>query len=178
MIFSNLKWRSIYLIAGIGTFLFVYYLGATYQMTFEDAKSVSQQLGTKNKNLDQNSIFINNIKPAFGMFVPGFGVGLGIYSAYSTGLAFSAAAALSPLLRGISPLVVFTAPFAIMELFSYGLAMSRSGLLVYQLLKRRNLWRDYALRTAIEIGIVTVLLLIGSVVEWQVIQQRQHLANR
>lgn len=162
------------MVAGIAAFLLLYYTGATSEMSLSDARTVLQQLSTKNKQLDQNAIFLNNIKPALGMFVPAFGVGLGIYAAYSTGLAFSAAAALSPLLKGISPLAVFSAPFAAMELFSYGLAISRSGLLVYQLLKKRPLWKDYAVRTAIEIGIVAVLLLIGSVLEWQTLLHRLH----
>jgi len=62
-----------------------------------------------------------------------------------------------------------------MEVFSYGLAMSRSGMLVYQLIKRRSLWRGYAVHTAIEIAIVVAILLIGLIIEWQNLQQHKQI---
>ena len=177
--FHHMKWRLVYLAAGIATFLFVYFSGASFHMSSQEARDVLQQIGTKNRQLDQLSIFLNNVKPALGMFIPAFGVGLGIYSAFSTGMVFNAAAIIYPALKGVSPLTAFLTPFAVMEVFSYGLAMSRSGMLVYLLIKRRSYWRQYAVHTAIEIAIVVVILLIGSVVEWQNIQhQHQQQSNR
>ena len=57
-----------------------------------------------------------------------------------------------------------------MEVFAYGLAMSRSGMLIHQLAKKKP-WREYAIHTIIEIGIVVVVLFAGAVIEWQLIQQ-------
>lgn len=113
------------------------------------------------------------------MFVPGFGVVLCFYSSYSIGLVINAASQMYPLLKGTSPLSSFAAPYAVLEVFSYGLAMSRSGILVYQLIKIKSIWKQFAIHTAIEIGIVVLILYIGSIIEWQFIQQQhqhqQHL---
>ena len=59
-------------------------------------------------------------------------MGLAFYSSYSTALVFDAASQLYPLLKGMSPLSSFASPYAVLEVFSYGLAMSRSGILVYK----------------------------------------------
>jgi hypothetical protein len=106
------------------------------------------------------------------MFVPGLGAGLGLYSSNSTGLVFNAAAQQSPSLKGVSPMSSFVTPYADLELFSYGLAMSRRGILVYQLFKNRSKWRQFALHTTVEIAIVALVLYIGSILEWQIIQQQ------
>jgi hypothetical protein len=171
--FPTIPWRIAYLAAAIGSFLLAFYIGAIIPMSSQDAKSLLQQISTKNRQIDQTMIFVNNIKPALGMFVPGFGVGLGFYASYSTGLVFDAASQLYPLLKGTSPLASFAAPYAILEVFSYGLAMSRSGILVCLLIRKRSTWRQFALQTAIEIGIVALVLYIGSIIEWQTIQQQQ-----
>jgi hypothetical protein len=134
--FPTIQWRIIYLAAATGSFLLAFYIGVITPMSPQDAKSVLQQISIKNKHIDQRMIFGNNIKVALGMFVPRFGVGLAFYSSYSTGLAFDAASQLYPLLKGMSPLSSFAAPYAVLEVFSYGLAMSRSGILVYQLIKK------------------------------------------
>jgi len=162
----------------MATFVIVYYPGATFHMSSQDAGNVLQQITTKNRQLDETAIFVNNVKPALGMFIPAFGVGLGMYSAFSTGMVFNAAATIYPSLKGVSPLAAFVTPFAVMEVFSYGLAMSRSGILVYQLVKKRSSWREYAVHTAIEIAIVVLVLLIGSTIEWQNLQQHQQQLHR
>jgi hypothetical protein len=56
-----------------------------------------------------------------------------------------------------------------MEVLAYGLAMSRSGMLIYQLSKKKP-WREYAVHTLIEIGIVVIVLFAGAIIEWQLIQ--------
>ncbi len=43
---------------------------------------------TKVKGISQYGIFANNFKVALGMFIPGFGVALGGFLAFSTGLAY------------------------------------------------------------------------------------------
>ena len=67
-------------------------------------------------------------------------------------------------------------PFALLEIFAYAIGMSRSGMLVYYLIRKRKTlkqsWKVFIIPTAIEIGIVIVILFIGSVVEWQALAQR------
>lgn len=106
------------------------------------------------------------------MFIPGFGIVLGMLSAFSTGLVFNALSSISPALSNISPLVVFLTPFGILEIIAYGIAISRSGILSYQLIKdtnRRGSWRKYDIPTIIEIGIVVVILFIAAIIEWRII---------
>ena len=59
-----------------------------------------------------------------------------------------------------------------LEIIAYGIAISRSGILCYQLIKdtnKRNTWRKYVIPTIIEIGIVVTILFIGAIIEWQMI---------
>jgi hypothetical protein len=43
-------------------------------------------------------------------------------------------------------------------------------MLAYNLVKNKP-WREYAIHTVIEIGIIVILLIAGSVIEWQMIKQ-------
>src|ERR1043165_4046751 len=130
---TSLQWRPLYLALGICTFVAAYYVGASHNLTIDEAKEELHQIRNQKKIVDQKAIFFNNIKPALGMFIPGFGVGLGAYSAYSTGIVISAAAALNPIYKGLMLLSPLATPFGLMELAIYGLAISRSGLLTYVL---------------------------------------------
>jgi hypothetical protein len=58
-----------------------------------------QELGQRNKNLDQLGIFANNLVPSLEMFIPAAGLIIGTYSAVSTGLAFNAFALANPALN-------------------------------------------------------------------------------
>lgn len=128
------------------------------------------------KDIDQTGIFINNARIALGMFVPLLGVGLGIFSGFSTGMVFNAIAATSANLNDISPLLILVTPFGLMEIVAYGLAISRSGMLFYSLLKRKY-WRGYLLSTLVEIGVVVILLLSGAIIEWEMISRLNGLSD-
>jgi hypothetical protein len=64
-----------------------------------------------------------------------------------------------------------------MEVFAYGLAISRSGLLIYQLVKKKS-WKEYVIPMIVEIVIVVVILFVGAIIEWDLIQQFGRLNNR
>jgi len=57
-----------------------------------------------------------------------------------------------------------------MEIFSYGLAISRSGMLVYDLFKK-NSWKLMLKYTIIEIVIVVSILIVAAFIEWNMIEQ-------
>jgi hypothetical protein len=63
-----------------------------------------------------------------------------------------------------------------MEIVAYGLAISRSGMLFYYLLKRKY-WREYLLSTLVEIGVVVILLLSGAIIEWEMIARLNGLSD-
>jgi uncharacterized membrane protein SpoIIM required for sporulation len=166
----NFKRRFIYLAFGAIAFLLAYSGGAEVDINKEEAENVKGEFVKKIEGIDQNGIFINNVMIALIMFIPIVGIGLGIFSGFSTGLVFSALAETSSYLQNIPPLAILLTPFGIMEIFAYGLAISRSGMLTYNLVKKKP-WREYAIHTVIEIGIIVILLIAGSVIEWQMIKQ-------
>jgi uncharacterized membrane protein SpoIIM required for sporulation len=173
----NIKRRLLYLAFGAVAFLIAYSAGATINMSKKEAEDLKGQFAKQIVGIDQNGIFINNVKVALGMFIPGIGAGIGIFSGISTGMVFSAMAETSPFISNVSPLIILLTPFGIMEVFAYGLAMSRSGMLIYQLVKKKP-WREYTILTLIEIGIIVVVLFVGAVIEWQLIQFSRLDTNR
>ncbi len=154
-------------------FIAAYSIGAALPMTQQEAEQVTTEFIARIEGIDGAGIFQNNILAALGMFVPGFGVGLGIYSGVSTGMVFNAFALVYPSLAGVSPLSVLATPFGVLEVFAYGLAISRSGILVHHFIRRKP-WRQYIVITLIEIGVVLAALLIGAQIEGQEIQNAEN----
>jgi Stage II sporulation protein M len=151
-------------------FLVAYLMGTGTNIGKSETENLREQFNKQVEGIDQNGIFVNNLRISLGMFIPFLGVGLGIFSGFSTGLIFNVIAESSPLLNNISPLLILVTPFGVMEVFAYGLAISRSGMLSYQIIKKRQ-WREYIVPTLIEVGIVIAVLSIGAVIEWQMIRQ-------
>jgi hypothetical protein len=156
-------------------FIIAYSVGAIFvKININEAEIVKRHFQEELRGINQYNIFINNFKIALGIFVPGFGVALGLFSAFSTGLVYNAISHTSPLVSHISPLIVFLTPFGILEVIAYGIAISRSGILSYQLIKdtnKRKSWQEYVIPTIIEIGIVLIILLIAAIIEWQMAHQ-------
>jgi hypothetical protein len=165
----NIRQRVIYVALGIVAFLIAYSAGAAVHMGKQQTEDLRRHFAEQIRGIDQNGIFINNARIALGMFVPAAGIGLGVISGFYTGMIFTAIAATSAL-NNAPPLVILITPFGIMEVFAYGIAISRSGIFIYQIVKKRS-WREYAVPILIEIGIVILILLAGAVIEWQIITQ-------
>ena len=176
-LYFKAKRRLIYLAIGTLAFMIAFSAGAEINLSKKEAEDLKGQLTKQIVNIDQNGIFINNVKVALGMFIPAVGTAIGISSGFSTGMVFSAMAKTSPILTSVPPLIILFTPFGIMEVFAYGLAMSRSGLLIYQLVKKKS-WKEYAIPMIIEIGIVVVILFVGAIIEWDLIQQFGRLNDR
>jgi uncharacterized membrane protein SpoIIM required for sporulation len=162
--------RLIYLAFGVAAFLIAYSIGAAVPMSGQEAQTLTQEFSKQIGGIDQNGIFLNNIRITLVMFVPAIGSAFGAFSGFATGSVFSALASSSPMLGKVPPLVLLITPFGVMEVFAYGLAMSRSVMLIYYLLKRMP-WRKYAIPTLIEMGIATGVLFVASIIEWQMIEQ-------
>ena len=165
----DIRQRVIYVALGIVAFLIAYSAGAAVHMGKQQTEDLRRHFAEQIRGIDQNGIFINNARIALGMFVPAAGIGLGVISGFYTGMIFTAIAATSAL-NNVPPLVILITPFGIMEVFAYGIAISRSGIFIYQLVKKKS-WREYAVPILIEIGIVILILLAGAVIEWQIITQ-------
>ena len=167
--------RLLFLVFGMILFITAYSFGAILlKIDSTEAEIMKKHFKEQFAGIDQYKIFINNFRAALGMFVPGFGIALGIFSAFSTGLVFNAISHTSPIISHISPLIVFLTPFGILEIIAYGIAISRSGIISYQLIKdtnKRKSWQKYVIPTIIEVGVVLAILLIAAIIEWQMTQQ-------
>lgn len=172
--FVVLKRRIMFFFVFLAVFSIAFSIGAEMEVSEEDAGIFLDEF---NKLLDSLKgenfgleIFLHNIEIALPMFIPGFGVVWGIFSAFSTGFAFAAIATTNSLLDKIPPItMIFTTPFGLMELAAYSIGMSRSFLLIVNIFKKTPIlqqWRQIVL----EIGVVIGLLLMGGVVEAYMIE--------
>ena len=166
----NIRRRLLFLAIGAIVFFAAYSAGAAVRLTPTEAKEVRNSFSSQIEDINDVGIFVNNVKIAFGMFVPGLGVGLGVFSGYATGNVFAAIAQDSPKLQGVPPQLILITPFGILEVITYGLAMSRSGMLVYYFAKKKP-WREYIIPTLIELGIAAAILLAAAAIEWWMIQE-------
>ena len=164
------KRRLIYLALGTAAFLIAYSTGAAVPMSEEEAQILTREFSKQIEGIDQNGIFLNNIRITLVMFIPAIGSAFGAFSGFATGSVFSALVSSTPILGEVPPLVLLITPFGIMEVFVYGLAMSRSVMLIYYLLKKMP-WHKYIIPTLIELGIATLVLFVAAVIEWQMIEQ-------
>jgi len=124
-------------------------------------------------DIDAFGIFVHNTMIALPMFIPGFGVAWGLFSAWSTGFAFAAIATTVPEIGEIPPLsLLFLSPFGLMEIFAYSLGISRSFILIRAISQKINLLQ-FIKPTVIEIGVVVTLLLVGGYLEFYMIELAQ-----
>ena len=148
----------------------MYQLGTTLEISKQDAELFMEEFGELVKDIDGPGIFLHNTMLALPMFLPGFGVAWGMFSAASTGYAFAAIALLTPELRQIHPLtIIYLTPFGLMEIVAYSTATSRSCLLIWTMIKKTDL-RAHIKPTILEIGLVVGLLLAGGFLEHYMIE--------
>jgi len=160
-----------------GVFLASYMIGSTYKMSDEDAGKFLNDFQNQTQGIDAVGIFFHNSSEALPMFVPAFGVAWGSFTGWQTGAAFNAIAGANPALSNVSPLApLLESPFGMLEIVAYSIGMSRSYLLVWRIVKRNPL-KKLILPTAIEVGIVIALLLIGGLVESSIISQQAALSS-
>ena len=146
----------------------------TSEPTEEEIQEVMDFFDEIVGTIDGIGIFVHNILIALPMFIPGFGVAWGLFSAYSTGFAFSAIAAANADVAQLNPLAILLTPFGLMEMAAYSIAMSRSTLLAKNVFQKNwELIKNEKLILSIEIGIVIALLLIGGIVEMWMIETAQ-----
>ncbi len=166
------KTRAISFGVFVGIFLASYMIGTTYKMSDEDTQKFLKDFQNQTQGIDAKGIFFHNSSVALPMFVPAFGAAWGSYTAWQTGAAFNVVVSSNPSLSGLSPLAVLLgSPFGVVELGAYSIGTSRSFLLVWRIIKKNPL-KKQIVPTAIEIGIVVALLLIGGFIESYIISQQ------
>ncbi len=159
------RYRLVFFAALVAVFLVSFWVGTTYKMSNDEARQFLKGYRASTQGIGAFGIFFHNISNTLGMFIPAAGVGWGVYNAWSTGAAFKILISLSSVLSQSSPIVVLlSTPFGVMEVVSYGIAMSRSLFLFLVVVKKKPLRKELR-NTAIEIGIVVSILLAAAFVE-------------
>jgi hypothetical protein len=149
----------------MGLFTAAFQIGTMSEVSEEDANIFMEEFNELIKDIDALGIFVHNTSLSLPMFIPGFGIAWGLFSAWSTGFAFAAIVSITPELEEIPPLaILFLSPFGLMEICAYSLATSRSFILIRAIAKKTNL-SPFLKPTLIEIGIVVGLLLTGGFLE-------------
>ena len=160
----------------MGIFTAVFQLGSMSQVSEDEANIFMEEFDKLVKDIDAIGIFAHNTTISLPMFIPGFGVVWGLFSAWSTGFAFAAIVSITPQLEEIHPLtILYLSPFGLMELCAYSLATSRSFILIREIAKKTNL-TPFLKPTIIEITIVVGLLLAGGFLEDYMIKLSQENA--
>ena len=145
-------------------------LGSEIEVSEDESKILLEEFETIVEGIDAVGIFVHNVSLALPMFIPGFGVAWGAFSAFSTGMAFSVLKDAYPALANIPALtVIFMSPFGLMEIAAYSIAMSRSYILVHKIIKKIPIRGDIRV-TTIEIVILVGLLLAGGFIEYFLIE--------
>lgn len=157
----------------MGLFAALFQIGSLSIVSQEEAEIFMAEFEDLVLDIDGPGIFTHNLTIALPMFIPGFGIGWGLFSAWSTGFAFASIALTAPEIGEIQPLsILFMSPFGIMELVAYSFGISRSFILIRAIFKKINLVQ-FIKPTLIEIGIVIGLLLAGGYLEFYMIKMSQ-----
>lgn len=169
------KRRFAFIGIAAAVFAIAYSAGAASTMSDEEAKNLKDLFGKQVEGIDAIGIFLNNFWIAFLMFIPAFGIFIGMFSAYSTGLVFKALAQTTPQIADLSPLIILATPFGMMEVISYGIAMSQSVILLNEIVRKKSLKTIFRIPvlipTLIQLGIVAALLFAGAFVEFYMIKE-------
>ncbi len=168
------KIRIILFFIFLGIFAAVFQLGSMTSVSEEDAEAFMSEFEELVLDIDAFGIFTHNLTISLPMFIPGFGVAWGLFSAWSTGFAFAAIATTIPEVGDIPPLsILFLSPFGLMEIAAYSIGISRSFILIRAVIKKVSL-SSFLKPTVIEIGIVVGLLLAGGYLEFYMIELVQN----
>jgi len=157
----------------LGIFVAAFQIGSMSSVSEEEANAFMAEFEELVLDIDAFGIFTHNSIIALPMFIPGFGVAWGIFSAWSTGFAFAAIATTIPEIGEIPPLsILFLSPFGLMEITAYSIGISRSFILIRAVSKKISL-RPFIKPTVMEIGIVMGILLAGGYLEFYMIELAQ-----
>jgi len=145
-------------------------IGAEIKVSEEESTIFLEEFESVIEGIDAIGIFTHNTSLALPMFIPGFGIAWGAFSAFSTGMAFSILKDVYPVMENIPSLtIIFMSPFGLMEIAAYSIAMSRSYILLHKIIKKNPIRGDIRV-IVIEIGILVGLLLAGGFLEYFLIE--------
>ena len=100
------KIRIIIFFTFMGFFVVAYQIGSMTAIAQEDAEEFMSEFEKLVSDIDAFGIFLHNTTIALPMFIPGFGLAWGLFSAWSTGMAFASIATINPTLENMQPLTI------------------------------------------------------------------------
>ena len=153
----------------------VFAISAETTLPEEEVEMIMEEFESMVEGIDAFGIFVHNTALSLPMFIPGFGIIWGMFSAFSTGIAFAAIKSMNPLVEQIPALsILFMTPFGLMEVAAYSIAMSRSYIFIHKIIKKIPIRNDIRV-TLVEIIILLGLLFIGAYVEWYMIEMSSQI---
>ena len=153
----------------------VFAISAETTLPEEEVEMIMEEFESMVEGIDAFGIFVHNTALSLPMFIPGFGIIWGMFSAFSTGIAFAAIKSVNPLVEQIPALsILFMTPFGLMEVAAYSIAMSRSYIFIHKIVKKIPIRNDIRV-TLIEIVILLGLLFTGAYVEWYMIEMSSQM---
>ena len=153
----------------------VFAISAETTLPEEEVEMIMDEFESMVEGIDAFGIFVHNTALSLPMFIPGFGIIWGMFSAFSTGIAFAAIKSVNPLVEQIPALsILFMTPFGLMEVAAYSIAMSRSYIFIHKIVKKIPIRNDIRV-TLIEIVILLGLLFTGAYVEWYMIEMSSQM---
>ena len=153
----------------------VFAISAETTLPEEEVEMIMEEFESMVEGIDAFGIFVHNTALSLPMFIPGFGIIWGMFSAFSTGIAFAAIKSVNPLVEQIPALsILFMTPFGLMEVAAYSIAMSRSYIFIHKIVKKIPIRNDIRV-TLIEIIILLGLLFTGAYVEWYMIEMSSQI---
>ena len=153
----------------------VFAISAETTLPEEEVEMIMEEFESMVEGIDAFGIFVHNTALSLPMFIPGFGIIWGMFSAFSTGIAFAAIKSVNPLVEQIPALsILFMTPFGLMEVAAYSIAMSRSYIFIHKIVKKVPIRNDIRV-TLIEIIILLGLLFTGAYVEWYMIEMSSQM---
>lgn len=153
----------------------VFAISAETTLPEEEVEMIMEEFESMVEGIDAFGIFVHNTALSLPMFIPGFGIIWGMFSAFSTGIAFAAIKSVNPLVEQIPALsILFMTPFGLMEVAAYSIAMSRSYIFIHKIVKKIPIRNDIRV-TLIEIIILLGLLFTGAYVEWYMIEMSSQM---
>ena len=153
----------------------VFAISAETTLPEEEVEMIMEEFESMVEGIDAFGIFVHNTALSLPMFIPGFGIIWGMFSAFSTGIAFAAIKSVNPLVEQIPALsILFMTPFGLMEVAAYSIAMSRSYIFIHKIVKKIPIRSDIRV-TLVEIIILLGLLFTGAYVEWYMIEMSSQM---
>ena len=161
----------------MAAFVMLSQIGYWLPVSEEDAQMLFELYMSQLHDIDSIGIGIHNLTINTVMFVPGFGLIFGVFTAMQTGFAFAVANMVQDFPIEIPPaLVLLVTPFGMMELIAYSIGMSRSYMLIRNVKKRKEL-KKMLKPTLKEYGIVVALLIVAGFIEYWMIQNSTDIVS-